>query len=61
MMDIFQSLGAYWPGVKILAGELIEVRTWIYYINIRIFLIFKKKKNNNEIKQKIFDQNNKQY
>jgi len=25
MKNLFQSLGAYWPGVKILAGELFEV------------------------------------
>jgi len=30
MMEMFQSLGAYWPGVKILAGELYEVNTYIH-------------------------------
>jgi len=33
MMDIFQSLGAYWPGVKILAGELIESNEELYLLS----------------------------
>jgi len=32
MMEIFQSLGAYWPGVKILAGELIESNKELYLL-----------------------------
>ncbi|ORX59116.1 hypothetical protein BCR36DRAFT_275993 [Piromyces finnis] len=42
MIDIFQSLGAYWPGVKILAGELIESNEELHlladYLKNRSFL-----------------------
>jgi len=41
-MEMFQSLGAYWPGVKILAGELIESNEELHlladYLKNRSFL-----------------------